>query len=45
MGYIYMLLVNYGNGTGGEIKKLSEHIQQSVFEKFGVELITEVNVV
>lgn len=40
-----LVLVNYGNGTGGEIKKLSEDIQQSVLEKFGIALMTEVNVV
>jgi UDP-N-acetylmuramate dehydrogenase len=39
-----LVLVNYGNGTGAELKALSEKIQQAVMEKFGVELTTEVNV-
>jgi UDP-N-acetylmuramate dehydrogenase len=40
-----LVLVNYGNATGDEIKQLAEHIQQSVREKFGIELMAEVNMV
>jgi len=38
-----LVLVNYGNAKGNEIIDLSEKIKESVFEKFGVKLETEVN--
>jgi UDP-N-acetylmuramate dehydrogenase len=38
-----LVLVNYGNGKGREIKALAEKIQQSVEEKFGIVLHPEVN--
>lgn len=38
-----LVLVNYGGGSGLAIKALSEKIQESVFEKFGVRLHAEVN--
>ncbi len=40
-----LVLVNYGNATGTDILNLAGKIQQSVFNKFGVELEREVNVV
>jgi len=40
-----LVLVNYGKASGRDIYNLSEKIQGSVFEKFGVEIEREVNVV
>jgi UDP-N-acetylmuramate dehydrogenase len=40
-----LVLVNYGNGNGEEIFQLAMNIQKSVKEKFGVILITEVNII
>ena len=38
-----LVIVNYGNGNGLEIKALAEKIEASVLEKFGVFLTPEVN--
>ena len=40
-----LVLVNYGDGTGEQIKQLSEKIQDSVEAKFGIRLAAEVNFV
>ena len=40
-----LVLVNYGKGTGDQIKKLAELIQKTVFEKFQIALMTEVNII
>lgn len=38
-----LVLVNYGAGDGNEIKKLAVKIQESVFDKFRIEIHPEVN--
>lgn len=40
-----LVLVNYGKATGHEIWELALTIKKSVWDKFGVEIIPEVNVV
>jgi len=40
-----LVLVNYGGATGKEILDLANQIINSVFEKFGVRLVSEVNIV
>ncbi len=40
-----LVLVNHGNALGAEILELANKIQASVFDIFGVELETEVNVI
>lgn len=40
-----LVLVNYGRGKGKDLQKLSEEIQKSVADKFGIELQAEVNIV
>ncbi len=39
-----LVLVNYGNASGGEIYQLALAIQQSVLDKFMVEITPEVNI-
>lgn len=39
-----LVLVNYGNATGNEIRDLAFQIQNSVIEKFGVTIEPEVNI-
>ena len=39
-----LVMVNYGGANGNEVYAIAKHVQQSVKEKFGVELEMEVNV-
>ncbi|MDR0581523.1 MAG: UDP-N-acetylmuramate dehydrogenase [Prevotellaceae bacterium] len=40
-----LVIVHYGGGTGRDALALSTMIRQSVYEKFGIQLETEVNIV
>ena len=40
-----LVLVNYGNATGQEILDVSRNIQQTIFDKFGIAIEAEVNVI
>jgi UDP-N-acetylmuramate dehydrogenase len=40
-----LVLVNYGNATGQEILDISKEIQKTIFEKFGIMIEAEVNVI
>ena len=40
-----LVLVNYGDGKGEEIKQLAEDIKASVAEKFGIELEAEIRII
>lgn len=39
-----LVLVNYGGGTGLELKQFSEHMQAVVFQRFHIPLLAEVNI-
>ena len=40
-----LVLVNYGKATGAELVALSKTIQQTVFDKFGISIDAEVNII
>jgi UDP-N-acetylmuramate dehydrogenase len=37
--------VNYGNATGNEIWNVAQNIQKTIFEKYGIRIEAEVNVI
>lgn len=39
-----LVLVNYGNATGQELINLAKYVQETVFNKFGIEITPEVNI-
>ena len=39
-----LVIVNYGSASGKEIYSFSEKIRRSVYDKFGIELVNEVNI-
>lgn len=39
-----LVLVNYGNASGKEILDLSKFIQKTVIEKYGIEIVPEINI-
>ncbi|AGC75708.1 UDP-N-acetylmuramate dehydrogenase [Nonlabens dokdonensis] len=40
-----LVLVNYGNATGQEILDVSHKIQKAVYDRYGIEIETEVNLI
>ena len=40
-----LVLVNYGNATGQEILNVSKEIQKTIFEKYGIHIEAEVNII
>ena len=39
-----LVLVNFGHATGNEVIALAEHVMQRVFDKFGIRIEPEVNI-
>ncbi len=39
-----LVVVNYGNASGKEIKDFSDRVRKIVFEKFKIEIYPEVNI-
>ena len=40
-----LVLVNLGNANGQDIIDLSKKIQESIFQKFQIEILPEVNII
>jgi UDP-N-acetylmuramate dehydrogenase len=40
-----LVLVNYGNATGNEIWTVAQNIQKTIFDKYGISIEAEVNVI
>ncbi|WP_298394858.1 UDP-N-acetylmuramate dehydrogenase [Flavobacterium sp.] len=40
-----LVIVNYGNATGKELLELSKYVQKTVFDKYGIAIEAEVNVI
>ncbi len=40
-----LVIINMGSATGEQIKTFSQEIQKAVFDKFGIELTPEVNII
>ena len=40
-----LVLVNYGNATGEELIKMADLVQSTVYEKFGIRITPEVNII
>jgi UDP-N-acetylmuramate dehydrogenase len=40
-----LVLVNYGNATGQEIMNVAERVQKTVYDKFGIHIEMEVNLI
>jgi UDP-N-acetylmuramate dehydrogenase len=40
-----LVLVNHGKATGSEILEISKNVRTAVFEKFGIEIVPEVNII
>lgn len=40
-----LVLVNYGNATGKEILQLSKFVQKTVLEKYGIQILPEINII
>ena len=40
-----LIIINYGVKTGKEILDFSQMVQQRVFNKFGIEILPEVNII